>query len=115
MEDLGWTDSFTGRPFTGNIDNAYCRERWDREGKEESFCEVHCHYDGSCTETVKQKRCSCGDDSVANEKCATVEYQVRLEILNNCTSHYYDVKKCLNNTFHNYCSLGWRNRARTWR
>ena len=82
LEELGWT-YFDGTPFTGNIDDHYCNERYDRPGNREGFCEVYCHYDGSCTETVKKKQCSCdkGDDGFGSgsevlSKCATVEYQV---------------------------------------
>ena len=79
---MGWTLT-DGTPFTGYIDDHYCNERYDRPGEQESFCEVYCHYDGSCTETVKKKQCSCdkGDDGFGSgsevlSKCATVEYQV---------------------------------------
>jgi len=81
LEELGWTWP-DGTPFTGRIDDHYCNERYDRPGKQESFCEVYCHYDGSCTETVKKKQCSCdkgdqgfGSGSEVLNKCATIEYQ----------------------------------------
>ena len=79
LRALGWIEPFTGRPFKGNINERYCNERWDRQGYQERFCEVYCHYDGSCTETVKQKKCSCEDGSRTDviSNCATVEYQVR--------------------------------------
>ena len=81
LEELEFTGP-DGTPFTGFIDDNYCNERYDRPGNLESFCEVYCHIDGSCTETVKKRQCSCYEgsgsepESEVQHKCATVEYQV---------------------------------------
>ena len=86
-----WTDYY-GRPFGGNIDSEHCDVSQANEGTGEKFCQIRCNRDGSCTESVRQHKCSCpasclGDscpeyddedypESEFRSKCATVEYKV---------------------------------------
>ena len=74
------SDIFSRPP---EVDDEYCYERFDGPGTAERFCEVICQSDGSCTETVKQRTCSCVDhadpDSEAEPNCATLEYKVCIQ------------------------------------
>ena len=78
-----WTDYY-GRPFGGNIDSDYCDASQANEGTGEKFCQIRCNRDGTCTETVRQHKCSCPDyddedypESEFESNCATVAYKVK--------------------------------------
>ena len=78
-----WRD-YDDRPWGGNIDSDYCYESQAHEGEKEKFCQIKCNRDGTCTETVRQKKCACPEDgsesdnpeSDVESNCATVKYKV---------------------------------------
>ena len=82
-----WTD-YNGRPFGGNIDSEYCDASQANEGAGEKFCQIRCNRDGSCSESVRQHKCSCPDyddgdyhEAEFESTCATVEYKVKKFII----------------------------------
>ena len=78
-----WKDNF-GRPFGFSLTDRKCIDSW-YHGQIEKFCKVVCDVDGFCTETVKQRKCSCPSgapsgthtaDIRMRESCVTLQYQV---------------------------------------